>query len=86
MATQNNNPFADEAVKLVHFEKDESHYEYCRMQMHDIERTHRRTFFCNLVICIVVCFLSIFRKYIGGFDMLSTPLGLSDVQIGRAHV
>ena len=84
MATQNNNPFADEAVKLVHFEKDESHYEYCRMQMHDIERTHRRTFFCNLVICIVVCFLSIFRKYIGGFDMLSTPLGLSDVRAAGA--
>ena len=84
MATQNNNPFADEAVKLVHFEKDESHYEYCRMQMHDIERTHRRTFFCNLVICIIVCFLSVFRKYIGGFDMLSTPLGLNDVRAAGA--
>ena len=38
------NPFNEEAPKIVHFEKDESHYEYCRMQMHDIERVHRRTF------------------------------------------
>ena len=52
------NPFENEKPKLVHLEKDESHYEYCRMQMHDIERTHRRTFICNLVLCIVVCFLS----------------------------
>ncbi|MCQ2408586.1 MAG: hypothetical protein MJ065_08715 [Oscillospiraceae bacterium] len=84
MAIQNTDPFSDEAVKLVHFEKDESHYEYCRMQMHDIERTHRRTFFCNLVICIIVCFLSVFRKYIGGFDILSTPLGLNDVRAAGA--
>lgn len=84
MATRNTDPFPDEAVKLVHFDKDESHYEFCRMQMHDIERTHRRTFFCNLAICILVCFLSVFRKYIGGFDMLSTPLGLGDVRSAGA--
>ncbi|MBP0971092.1 MAG: hypothetical protein J5753_03535 [Oscillospiraceae bacterium] len=73
MANQNQtmNPFEEEKPKIVHFEKDESHYEYCRMQMHDIEHVHRRTFFCNLAICIFVCLLSVFRVYIGGFDWLS---------------
>ena len=74
------NPFETERPQIVHLEKDESHYEYCRMQMHEIERTHRRTFICNLVLCIVVCFLSIFQKYIAMFDMLSTPLGVSNVR------
>lgn len=80
MATKASNPFENEKPQLVHLEKDQSHYEYCRMQMHDIEKVHRRSFICNLVICIVVCFLSIFQKYIGGFDMLSTPLGLTNVK------
>ena len=65
------NPFEDEKPQIVHLEKDQSHYEYCRMQMHDIEHVHRRTFFCNLALCVLVCMLSIFRVYIGGFDLLS---------------
>lgn len=73
MANQVQNPFEDEKPQLVHFEKSESHYEYCRMQMHEIERAHRRTFMVHLALCVVVCFLSIFQKYIGGFDLLSRP-------------
>lgn len=73
MANQTVNPFADEKPQIVHLEKDQSHYEYCRMQMHEIERRHRRTFLCNLVLCITVCLLSIFRKYVGGFDLLNGP-------------
>ena len=69
------NPFEDEKPQIVHLEKDQSHYEYCRMQMHDIEHVHRRTFFCNLALCVVVCMLSIFRVYIGGFDLLSGGYG-----------
>lgn len=65
------NPFAEEAPKIIHFEKDESHYEYCRMQMHEIERIHRRTFVANMVLCILVCFLSIFSVYIQCFSFLS---------------
>lgn len=65
------NPFEDETPQLVHLEKDQSHYEYCRMQMHDIEHVHRRTFFCNLGLCIFVCLLAVFHVYIGGFDLLS---------------
>ncbi len=65
------NPFEEEKPKLVHLEKDQSHYEYCRMQMHDIEHVHRRTFFCNLGLCIFVCLLAVFHVYIGGFDLLS---------------
>ena len=71
MANQTMNPFENEKPQIVHFEKDESHYEYCRMQMHDIEHVHRRTFFCNMVLCIFVCLLSVFRVYVGGFDWLS---------------
>lgn len=73
MAKQVINPFEDEKPQIVHLEKSESHYEYCRMQMHDIESVHRRTFFCNLVLCILVCFFSIFKKYIAIFDLFSRP-------------
>ncbi len=71
MANQAINPFEDEKPQLVHLEKDQSHYEYCRMQMHDIEHVHRRTFFCNLGLCIFVCLLAVFHVYVGGFDLLS---------------
>lgn len=78
MATQN--PFENEKPQIVHFEKDDSHYEYCRNQMREIERMLRRTFLCNLVLCIIVCFLAIFRKYIGGFDLFTAPLGLENAR------
>lgn len=65
------NPFEDEKPQIVHLEKDQSHYEFCRMQMHDIEHVHRRTFFCNLGLCIFVCLLAVFHVYIGGFDLMS---------------
>ena len=74
MSEQVKNPFEDEKPKLVHFEKDDSHYEYCRMQMHDIEKTHRRTFFCNTALCILVCILGVFKQYIALFDLLSAPM------------
>ncbi len=67
------NPFNEEKPKIVHLEKNESHYEYCRIQMHEIEHTHRRTFVVNMIICILVCFLAIFRVYICGFSLLSIP-------------
>ena len=67
------NPFEDEKPKIVHLEKDQSHYEYCRMQMHDIDNIHKRTFFCNLGICILVCFLAVFRVYVACFSVLSAP-------------
>lgn len=73
MANRNTNLFDEEQPKLVHFEKDESHYEYCRMQMHDIEHVHRRTFIANMIICILVCALSVFKIYVGGFGILSMP-------------
>ena len=73
MSERNVNPFEEEKPKIVHLEKSDSHYEYCRMQMHDIDKVHRRTFFCNLVLCIIVCFFSIFKKYIAMFDLLSRP-------------
>ncbi len=73
-----NNPFGDEKPKIVHFEKNESHYEMCRMQMHDIEHTHRRTFLANMVLCIIVCFLSIFHIDIQCFSLLSTPFMVAD--------
>lgn len=78
MKEQNLTPFEEEKPQIVHFEKDDSHYEYCRMQMHDIEKTHRRTFFCNLALCIFVSFLSIFKIYIGGFGVLSTQFAEVD--------
>lgn len=84
MAKTVNNPFENEKPTLVHLEKDQSHYEYCRMQMHDIEKVHRKSFICNFIICILVCFFAIFQKYIGAFDMLSTPLGLADVKAAGA--
>ncbi|MBR3267403.1 MAG: hypothetical protein IKI58_01540 [Oscillospiraceae bacterium] len=71
MENQVRNPFEDEKPKIVHFEKNESHYEYCRMQMHDIEQVYRRTFVANFAICIVVCFLAVFRVYVRGFGVLS---------------
>ena len=67
------NPFEDEKPKIVHLEKDQSHYEYCRMQMHDIDNIHKRTFFFNLGICILVCLLAVFHVYIGGFHVLKAP-------------
>ena len=73
MAELPQNPFENEKPKIVHLEKNESHYEECRTQMLEIERIHRRTFFCNLGICILVCLLSVFRVYIGGFSILSIP-------------
>ena len=73
MAQQVRNPFEDEKPQLVHLEKSESHYEACRMQMHDIERTHRRTFLCNTGLCILVCLLSVFHIYISGFGFFSKP-------------
>ena len=78
MAEQIRNPFEDEQPKIVHLEKDESHYEVCRMQMHEINRIHKRTFFCNMALCIVVCFLAMFQQTIAGFDILSTPFTISD--------
>lgn len=81
MANQVENPFENEQPKIVHLQKSESHYEYCRMQMHEIEHTHRRTFIANFAICIIVCILAVFRVYIGGFGILSKPymeLGNSD--------
>ena len=41
--------------------------------MHEIEHVHRRTFFCNLALCIFVCFVAVFHVHIGGFDVLSVP-------------
>lgn len=67
--SQTTNPFENERPQLVHLEKDQSHYEYCRMQMHDIDAAHRRTFFFNLVICILVSLLAVFQIYIGGFSL-----------------
>lgn len=78
MKEQNLTPLNEEKPQLVHFEKDESHYEYCRMQMHEIERVHRRTFICNLALCIFVSFLSIFQIYVGGFGVLSAPFAEID--------
>ena len=74
MAEQIRNPFEDEQPKIVHLEKDESHYEVCRMQMHEINRIHKRTFFCNMALCIVVCFLAMFQQTIAGFDPGRTNL------------
>lgn len=74
MENQVSNPFGEEKPKIVHLEKSQSHYEYCRMQMHDIEKVHRRTFIANMAICLVVALLAIFRQYIAGFDLLSAPL------------
>ena len=67
------NPFADEKPQIVHFEKDQSHYEYCRVKMHEIERAHCRTFVGNLILCILVCVLGIFQQYIGGFCLVAKP-------------
>ena len=78
MKEQNLTPLNEEKPQLVHFEKDESHYEYCRMQMHEIEHVHRRTFICNLALCIFVSFLSIFQIYVGGFGVLSAPFAEID--------
>ncbi len=75
MENNNNvqNPFADEKPQIVHFEKDQSHYEYCRMKMHEIEHAHRRTFIGNLILCVAVCLFGIFKQYIGGFCLLAKP-------------
>ncbi len=73
MEKQKFTPFENEKPQIVHLEKSQSHYEYCRMQMYDIEKVHRRTFICNLALCILVCFFSIFKRYIAIFDLLSRP-------------
>lgn len=78
MAEQITNPFENEKPKIVHLEKSESHYEYCRMQMHDINRVHKRTFFCNMGLCMVVCLLAMFQQTVAGFDMLSVPFTVDD--------
>lgn len=67
------NPFAQEQAKIVHLEKNRSHYEYCRMQMHDIEAAYRRTFIGNTALCIFIALLSVFRIYIQIFGVLSMP-------------
>lgn len=67
------NPFAQEQAKIVHLEKNCSHYEYCRMQMHDIEAAYRRTFIGNTVLCIFIALLSVFQIYIQIFGALSMP-------------
>lgn len=74
MENQVQNPFEEEKPKIVHLEKSQSHYEYCRMQMHDIEKAHRRTFLVHTAICTLVCALAVFHVYIAGFDVLSRPL------------
>ena len=78
MAKPAMNPFEEEKPQIVHLEKSQSHYEYCRMQMHDIEKVHRRTFMVNLGICLIVAMLAIFRQYIAGFDLLSRDLAQFD--------
>ena len=76
---QNQNPFfEDEKPKIVHLDKNESHYEMCRMQMHEIEHTHRRTFIANMILSIIVCFLSIFHVNIQCFSLLSAPFAVED--------
>ena len=42
--------------------------------MHEINRIHKRTFFCNMGLCMLVCLLAVFQQYIAGFDLLSKPL------------
>lgn len=70
MAEPIKNPFENEKPKLAHFEKDESHYEYCRTQMRELDAIHKRTFICNMFLCMIVCLLGVFRKYITGFSIL----------------
>lgn len=72
-AAQNTIPWQDEKPTIVHLEKNNSHYEYCRMQMHDIEKIYRQTFIGNLVLCIFVAFLAIFKVYIQVFGVFSMP-------------
>ncbi len=67
------NPFAEEQANIVHLEKNQSHYEYCRMQMHDIEAAYRRTFIGNTALCIFIALLSVFQIYIQIFGALSMP-------------
>ncbi len=71
-------PWQDEKPTIVHLEKNESHYEFCRMQMHDLEKVYRRAFVANAVLCIIVCFLAIFSIYIQCFNVLSTPFAVMD--------
>lgn len=73
MADQTLNPFAEDQPHLVHLKKSQSHYEYCRMQMHEVEHVHRRTFIANCTVCIMVCILAVFHIYIDGFGFLSKP-------------
>ena len=76
---QNQNTFfEDDQPKIVHLNSNESHYEMCRMQMHDIEHVHRRTFLANMVLSILVCFLSIFHINIQCFSLLSAPFMVED--------
>lgn len=66
-------PWQDEKPQIVHLEKNQSHYEYCRMQMHDIETAYRHTFIGNLILCILIAFLSIFKVYLQIFGIFSMP-------------
>lgn len=70
MAEPIKNPFENEKPKLAHFEKNESHYEYCRTQMRELDAIHKRTFICNMFLCMIVCLFGVFRKYITGFSIL----------------
>lgn len=83
---QTGNPFENERPQLVHLEKDQSHYEYCRMQMHDIDASHRRTFFYNLVICIAVSLLAVFQIYIGGFSLTGGTGRMHEVLSGMERL
>lgn len=81
------NPFGDSAPKIVHMEKNESHYECCRMQMHEIEHTHRRTFIANLFLCLLVSFLSVFSVYVKGFSFFSVMfIGVDRMSVTNARL
>lgn len=71
-------PWQDEKPTIVHLEKNESHYEFCRMQMHDLEKIYRRAFIANAALCVIVCFLAIFSVYIQCFSIFSTPFIVMD--------
>lgn len=63
----------EEQPKIVHLEKNCSHYEYCRMQMHDIQAAYRRTFVGNTALCIFISLLAVFQVYIQIFGFFSMP-------------
>ncbi len=63
----------EEQPKIVHLEKNQSHYEYCRMQMHDIQKAYRLTFIGNTALCIFISLLAVFQVYIQIFGFFSMP-------------